>query len=316
MFGPQDLLDRIAQWMVGLVALFCLVNGAMMLVDPLGWYFSLPTVIATGPANSHFIRDIGAAYILSAAILGFAAVNLRMRWLAALAGSGWLILHALVHVFEVSTGICSPSDFAKDVPGVLGPPLLVLIALAILFIRQRVAVAGIPRALFAKAMRDFDDAEAGGGEGGEADFINAIAAAPAKTLERYKHFLPLAGHRGNVPAGIHHAARIGAVLVEDCGPCAITAAKGALVDGVDRDTLNLLLAGTPPEGPLTAAFNFGRAVSANAPEANELGDAIAAEHGEEARLELAINVAAVRVFPAMKRGLGLGKSCAIHPPKL
>lgn len=313
MFGPPDLGDRIAQSMVALVALFCLVNGGMMLADPLGWYFSLPTVIATGPPNSHFIRDIGAAYILSGAVLGFAAVNIRMRWLAALAGSGWLTLHALIHVFEVSTGICSPSDFVKDIPGVLGPPILVLIAIGILFARQRVAVAGIPRALFVKAMRDYDDTEEGGGE---ADFINAIGDAPSKTLERYKHFLPLAGHRGNVPADIHHAARIGAVLAEDCGPCAVTAAKGAMVDGVDRDTLNLLLAGTPREGPLEQAFAFGRAVSANSPEVNERGDAIAAEHGEEARLELALTVAAVRVFPTIKRGLGQGKSCAVHPPSL
>jgi hypothetical protein len=42
-----------------------------------------------------------------------------------------------LHVWEVSSGICSADVFWQDVPAVLGPPLLVWIALGILFGAQK-----------------------------------------------------------------------------------------------------------------------------------------------------------------------------------
>ena len=135
--GKPDVLDRIAQLLIALVAVFSLVFGAYMLRDPYGWYQLLPTVKFTGPANQHFIRDIGLAYMASGAMLGYAAFNPYMRWLAALAGSLWLALHGSLHIWEVVTGVCAPGRFWADVPGVLGPPLLVWVALVILKARKR-----------------------------------------------------------------------------------------------------------------------------------------------------------------------------------
>jgi hypothetical protein len=36
-------------------------NALFQLIAPLAWYDSVPGVIATGPFNAHFVRDIGAA---------------------------------------------------------------------------------------------------------------------------------------------------------------------------------------------------------------------------------------------------------------
>jgi hypothetical protein len=135
--GKPDGLDRVAQVLIGLVGLFALFFGLFMLIHPFEWYQLLPTVKFTGPPNRHFIRDIGLAYMASGVMLIYAARNPPMRWLAALAGSLWLMVHGVLHVYEVVIGICSHDAFLKDAPGVLGPPLLVWVALGIMFARQR-----------------------------------------------------------------------------------------------------------------------------------------------------------------------------------
>ena len=303
--GKPDILDRVAQLLIALIAIFALVFGAYMLWDPYGWYQLLPTVKFTGPANQHFIRDIGLAYFASGAMLGYAAFNPYMRWLAALAGSLWIAVHGGLHIWEVLTGVCAPDKFWADVPGVLGPPLLVWVALGIMFARQRISPAGIPKRSLLSAL----EANAPG----EATLFQELANAPGHAFEKFAHFMPATMHRHDAPADIFHMARIGATLIEDCGPCALTAAKGALDDGVSHELANAALSAKPPEGDLRTAFDFGQAIALHAEDAATLGDAIEAKFGRTVRLELAMTAATVRAYPAMKRGLGLGKPCAMVP---
>src|SRR5262249_52922948 len=46
------------------VGLALAANGTFMLVAPSAWYGLVPGVAATGPLNAHFVRDIGAAYLV------------------------------------------------------------------------------------------------------------------------------------------------------------------------------------------------------------------------------------------------------------
>lgn len=137
MSGPPDTRDRIAQAMVGIAAAVALANGAFMVAAPLHWYYAIPTVPATGPANTHFIGDIGFAYLASGLMLLYALPALSIRWMAALAGSLWLTLHGFLHIYELATGICSPDRFLRDAPGVLGPSVLIYAALGLLARRIR-----------------------------------------------------------------------------------------------------------------------------------------------------------------------------------
>lgn len=301
--GRPDTLDRIAQLLMAFATLFTLANGAFMLADPYGWYQTLPTVRFTGPPNQHFIRDIGLAYLASGAMLGFAAVRPTMRWLAAVAGNLWLTAHGVLHIWEVLTGVCATNVFWQDAPGVLGPPLLVWIGLGILFARQRIAPAGVPDFAYMRVVEQRAH--------GESDYIREIANAPGGVLEKFKHFQPATFHRYEAPADLFHMARMGATLIEDCGPCAITCAEIALQDGVDRGLINTALRGEPPEGDLQTAFVFGAAIAQQSADAAALGDAIEAQYGRTVRLELAMTAATVRAYPAMKRGLGLTTACAL-----
>lgn len=298
-----DTLDRIAQILIALAALFALLNGAFMLWDPFGWYQAVGTVKFTGPPNQHFIRDIGIAFFASGVMLGYAAGYPSGRWMAALAGSLFLAAHGALHIYEVLTGICAQDVFWKDAPGVLGPPLMVWIALGILFGAQKIVPAGVPKSVFL-AIGDKMAPD-------ESAYMHEVAAAPGHAYEKFTHFMPASMHRYEAPVDLFHMVRIGATLVEDCGPCALTAARWALVHKVPRDLVNAALAGNPPAGDLKTAFDFGHAIATQSPDAFALGDAIEAKHGRIARFELAMTAAIVRSYPAMKRGLGLTKSCSI-----
>lgn len=298
-----DVLDRIAQALIAIAALFALLNGALMLWDPFGWYQALGTVKFTGPPNQHFIRDIGIAFFASGVMLTYAAWYPSGRWMAALAGSLFLAAHGALHIYEVLTGICTQDNFWKDAPGVLGPPLMVWIALGILFGAQKIVPAGVPKWAFL-AIGDKMAPD-------ESAYMHEVAAAPGHAFEKFTHFMPASMHRHEAPTDLFHIARIGATLVEDCGPCALTAARWALEHKVPRDLVNAALAGSPPAGDLKTAFDFGKAIATQSPDAFALGDAIEAKHGRITRLELAMTAAIVRSYPAMKRGLGLTKSCSI-----
>jgi alkylhydroperoxidase/carboxymuconolactone decarboxylase family protein YurZ len=305
MMGKPDLLDRLAQLLLGLAALFALANGAFMLADPSGWYDFVGTVKATGPENRHFIRDIGIAYLISGGLVSYAAFNPFMRWGSALAGTGWLALHGALHIWEVSTGICAPGIFWQDAPGVLGPPALALVAILIMLVRIRVATGPLPKRLFLQA--------AGRMTGGLSPHLPDIAAAPGFLAEKFQHFMPLSLHRHAASAEQVDMARIGAVMAEDCGPCCLIAAQGALRNGMDRAAANAALAGNPAEGPGREAYEFAQAIARNAPDVNELGDAIEAQYGRAVRTELTFAAALARTHPAFKRGLGFARSCSAVP---
>jgi hypothetical protein len=301
--GKPDALHRLVQIMIALTALFCLANGGSMVWNPHSWYQLLPTVQTTGPFNQHFIRDIGLAYLTCGIVLGYAARFPSGRWLAALAGALWLTMHGAFHVWELLTGVGAQHVFWMDAPGVLGPPLLVWIALGILIARQRIAPAGIPKSMFLRAIDQLSP--------GESAYFHEVSNAPGHALEKLAHFMPATMHRHAAPAELFHMTRIGATLIEDCGACALTAARGALSGGVSKELINAALASKRLDGDQQTAFDFGKAIARQAAEASPLGDAIQAKYGRTVRLELAMTAATVRAYPGMKRGLGLSTSCSL-----
>lgn len=103
------------------------LNGLIMLIAPEAWYFAVPGVIDTGPANSHFIRDIGLGFLASASAL----------WLAARTGGTAVLVPALVflgghaglHLVEMITHGTTPAAALRDTLFILVPSFLPLLAL-------------------------------------------------------------------------------------------------------------------------------------------------------------------------------------------
>ena len=91
-------------------------NGLYMVVNPMAWYHAVPGVVETGPANIHFITDIGFAYLTSMALLVAAVLSPRQRGEFAIAAALWPALHAGFHI----VGDVGGENFALPVAEVFG----------------------------------------------------------------------------------------------------------------------------------------------------------------------------------------------------
>jgi hypothetical protein len=117
-----------------LAAVFAL-NGLAMLLASFAWYNTVPGVTATGAYNPHFVRDIGAIYLVCAGAAAWFVWRRGQGWPALAAASAFLVLHAGVHVFDAS---CSPDPVAgviTDLPGIYAPTAIMLAL--VLFNRPR-----------------------------------------------------------------------------------------------------------------------------------------------------------------------------------
>src|SRR5262245_65839228 len=95
-------------------------NGFLMLVDPAQWYAMVPGVPETGPLNPHFVRDIGAAYVVTGVAIAWLARDTRAVP-AALAGTLFLTLHAFVHVADAIAGRLHTDHILSDLVAVFVP---------------------------------------------------------------------------------------------------------------------------------------------------------------------------------------------------
>ena len=109
-------------WVLGLLAA---ANGVFMLVAPAAWYAIVPGVPDTGPFNTHFIRDIAAAFLVAGGALVWCARDARARP-AALGSAAFFTLHALVHLSDAITGRESIYQPVHDLPTVYLGALLAL----------------------------------------------------------------------------------------------------------------------------------------------------------------------------------------------
>jgi hypothetical protein len=110
----------------GLLAIVLGANGLAMLLAGLWWYGMVPGVTATGPFNPHFVRDIGAAYLVTAGGLAAFAWRPSEAWPALVAAAAFLTLHAAIHVFDAACGTRPLQDVARDFGGVYLPAVLTL----------------------------------------------------------------------------------------------------------------------------------------------------------------------------------------------
>jgi hypothetical protein len=115
-----------SRFVSGLLAAILGANGLAMLFAGLWWYGVVPGVTATGPYNPHFVRDIGAAYLVVGASLGRFAARPREAWPALAASAAFLTLHAAIHVFDAACGTKPLADVARDFAGVYLPALVTL----------------------------------------------------------------------------------------------------------------------------------------------------------------------------------------------
>lgn len=115
-----------ARTIAGALGAILALNGIAMLFAGLWWYGAVPGVTATGPYNPHFVRDIGAAYLVTGGALGAYAAWPGEARPAVVAVAAFLVLHAAVHVHDAVCGTHLLADVLRDLAGVYLPAALAL----------------------------------------------------------------------------------------------------------------------------------------------------------------------------------------------
>lgn len=144
--------------------------------------------------------------------------------------------------------------------------------------------------------------------GYQQDILHSDLAAFLK----FSGFQTMASHRGALPAGPLYAARIRAIIFDDCGPCSQLVVNMALEAGLSQAVVRAIieqdLAALPADMALVVQFT--ERVLAHDPQADTLRDNILALWGSKGLITLSFAISAYRVYPALKYSLGYGRACS------
>lgn len=143
------------------------------------------------------------------------------------------------------------------------------------------------------------------------DYLRHLAKVSLPAFFKFVKFMPLAEYRRKLPVEPYHVARLVAVLKEDCGTCVQIEVNLAKHDGVSKGLLQTVLDGKVETLPkeLANVYRFAEAVVTQTDDI-ELRETMRQQYGEEGLIELALTIAACRVFPTLKRGMGYATSCS------
>lgn len=147
--------------------------------------------------------------------------------------------------------------------------------------------------------------------GYDATYLHEVTDVSIPAIFKFMLFRAMAQHRERLPRDLGCAARIAAVLSEDCGPCTQLVVDMALEAGMAPRRIAALLRGDLEQAGEEAelGFRYGIAVATNTAEAADLADRVERRYGKRALVSMAYSVASARVYPALKRGLGHGAAC-------
>lgn len=148
--------------------------------------------------------------------------------------------------------------------------------------------------------------------GYSADYMRDMLRASGWGFLKFLLSMPVIQHRKHAPNALHQVAQLGATQQEACGPCLEVSKKYARQNGVSDIIVRQLLAHSEQVEPLyKAAFLLGAHVAGGPPLSDTHVTMLKEAIGDKGYTELVMSAAAVRVFPALKRGLGYADMCAL-----
>ncbi len=110
--------------LAGLLAVVMTANGLVMLFAGAWWYGVVPGVPSTGPFNAHFVKDIGAIYLVVGVSLAAFAFRPGRAFAALVAAAAFLTLHAAIHIGDALASPTCGRDLVRDLPGIFLPALI------------------------------------------------------------------------------------------------------------------------------------------------------------------------------------------------
>jgi len=148
--------------------------------------------------------------------------------------------------------------------------------------------------------------------GYDVGYMQDILKTDLGAFFKFMGFQTMSSHKGNLPVEPLFAARLRAILWDDCGPCTQLVVNMALEEKVSPDILHAIIDKDLNKLPEEVALvvRFTELVLAHNPEADNLREKILAIWGNEGLITIAYSISSSRVYPALKYTLGYGKVCS------
>lgn len=142
-------------------------------------------------------------------------------------------------------------------------------------------------------------------------YAREILELSPRAMLLYSRATQLGTFRAGLSAEVHTAAKVTALLHEDCGPCVQLAVDLGAADGVPAPTLRALLDGdmNALSTDCALAVQLTRAVLNRSPEADPLREQFVRRFGRLALVSFAFTLTTSRIYPTVKYALGYGKAC-------
>ncbi|WDE08845.1 hypothetical protein SG34_033675 [Thalassomonas viridans] len=143
-------------------------------------------------------------------------------------------------------------------------------------------------------------------------YMHDILKTDLRAFLKLMAFQTMSTHAGKLPAGVLFAARIRAIIWDDCGPCTQLLVNMALEAKVSPDIVHAIIDRDTDSLPQDIALvvRFTELVLAHSPGADDLREEIVALWGNEGLITIAYCISSYRVYPALKYALGYGKACS------
>jgi alkylhydroperoxidase family enzyme len=148
--------------------------------------------------------------------------------------------------------------------------------------------------------------------GASVDYLRHILRVSVKSFFKFAKVLSMANCRRQLPMNAFHVGLLVATRDEDCGTCVQIGVNMAKKDGVPNEVLRAVVEKRPDDLPddLADVYRFAEAVVTANGQDGPWRDRILERFGEQGLVDLAIGMAACRVFPITKRAMGYAKSCS------
>jgi hypothetical protein len=145
----------------------------------------------------------------------------------------------------------------------------------------------------------------------DSSYVREVLDADPRALMTFAKVTGVSRYRQDVPPAAHFAAKIIAVMAEDCGPCTQLTVDMAQRAGVDPAILRAVVARDFAAMPYDVALaaRFTEASLRHASEADDLREEVVRRFGKRGLVSLAFAMVAARIFPTLKYALGYGRSC-------
>jgi hypothetical protein len=149
--------------------------------------------------------------------------------------------------------------------------------------------------------------------GYESGYVREILDADLGAAIRFSTVMGMDTYRKGAPPAARCAAKLAAVLAEDCGPCTQLVVTMSEREGVAPDVIKAILAGDtqPMPDDVLLAFRFAHAVLERDPQANALREQVVQRWGQKGLISLAFAITMARFFPTLKYAMGHGQACSL-----